>query len=65
MGKTSSRFKVAFEDYYISKRIAGDATLEENLRYYEELEKEKIKILLLGQFLSLYVCIHIYVYMYA
>lgn len=48
MGIASTRFKVAFEDYYISKRLAGDEQLEENLRYYEELEKEKVKILLLG-----------------
>lgn len=48
MGKSSSRFKVAFEDYYISKRQAGDEQLEENLRYYEEIESEKLKILLLG-----------------
>ena len=48
MGKSHSRFKVAFEDYYLSKRLAGDEQLEENLRYYEELEKEKLKVLLLG-----------------
>lgn len=48
MGKSSSRCKVSFEDYYLSKRIAGDEQLEENLKYYEELEKEKLKIILLG-----------------
>lgn len=47
MGKASSRFKV-FEDYYISKREADDEQLVENLKYYEELERQKLKILLLG-----------------
>ena len=48
MGKSSSRFKVSFEDYHVSKRLASDEQLEENLRYYEELEREKLQILLLG-----------------
>ena len=47
MGKSASRFRV-FEDYYISKREADDEQLVENLKYYEELEKQKLKILLLG-----------------
>lgn len=48
MGKSSSRLKVSFEDYYVSKRLASDEQLKENLRYYEELEREKLQILLLG-----------------
>jgi GTPase SAR1 family protein len=40
--------KVGFLDYDLSKRIVNDAHLEENLQFFAEKEKEKLKLIFIG-----------------